>query len=127
MSDLKAKHAFGSLANVDQAIADGKIDAYDILFLKDGDVARIGWIDKDGNKVIAQNKDQIIHVDELPTESGDENVVYIFEKHGYIWDKEKSKCIPLSEPTDVTEIKEKVDNFETAIKEVHSSLEIAEF
>lgn len=49
---LRSKHAFGSLEALDQAIADKKVDAYDILFLTDADGHRIGWIDKNGQKVI---------------------------------------------------------------------------
>lgn len=48
-----AKHAFGSEAKVDEALAAGTIDAYDILFLNEG---KVGWIDKDGHKVIAEDK-----------------------------------------------------------------------
>ena len=50
----KARHAFGMLENVDTAIAENKIDAYDILFVKDADNnAYVGWVDKEGKKVIA--------------------------------------------------------------------------
>lgn len=46
---MKAKHAFGNLADVQKALDSGKINSYDILFL-DGDTApKIGWID--ANKV----------------------------------------------------------------------------
>lgn len=48
-----AKHAFGSEAKVDAALAAGTIDAYDILFLDEG---KVGWIDKEGHKVIAEDK-----------------------------------------------------------------------
>ena len=50
---LRSKHAFGSSDGVLKAVEDGKIDAYDILFL-DGDTnkPKIGWIDKNGNPVI---------------------------------------------------------------------------
>ena len=42
---MKAKHAFGNLADVEKALQEGKIDSYDILFL-DGDTSpKIGWID----------------------------------------------------------------------------------
>lgn len=120
MAEMKARHAFGSLANVDQAITDGKIDAYDILFLKDGDVARVGWIDKNGQKVIVEDKNQIVHVQELPIENGDTNVVYIFENQGYIWNSEQNKCIPLV-PKDmsdnVTELGTKVTTLENSIKD----------
>ena len=52
----KAKHAFGALENVDSAIASGKIDAYDILFVKDAEgKPYVGWIDKNGEKVIVDH------------------------------------------------------------------------
>ena len=52
----KAKHAFGALENVDSAISTGKIDAFDILFVKDADgKPYVGWIDANGDKVIVEN------------------------------------------------------------------------
>lgn len=52
----KAKHAFGALENVDSAISSGKIDAYDILFVKDAaGKPYVGWVDKDGEKVIVDH------------------------------------------------------------------------
>ena len=36
MSTMKSKHAFGSEANVDSALENGIIDAYDILYLSEG-------------------------------------------------------------------------------------------
>lgn len=101
----KARHAFGMLENIDSAIADGKIDAYDILFVKDADGnPYVGWIDKDGQKVILQDKVQIVRVEELPTENGDENVVYVHNNTGYIWDSTNNQCVNLCKPTDVTEL-----------------------
>ena len=47
----KAKHAFGSEAKIAEALAAGKIDAYDILFL---DEKKVGWINKSGEVVIAE-------------------------------------------------------------------------
>jgi len=82
---LKSRHAFGSLANVDSALDQGLIDAYDILFLKEG---KIGWIDADGNKVILEDKAQVVTVDVLP-EVGEDNVVYIYNSKFYFWDGEK--------------------------------------
>ena len=50
---LRSKHAFGSSDGISKAVEDGKIDAYDILFLDgDTDKPKIGWIDKNGNPVI---------------------------------------------------------------------------
>lgn len=107
---LRSRHAFGSESGISQALADGKIDAYDILFLKEG---KIGWIDKDGNPIILEDKEQIIRVDELPTSDGDENVVYIYNNEGYIWNG--TECVSLSNSTDVTELTEKVTALETEV------------
>ena len=53
---MKAKHAFGMLENIDTALSSGAIDAYDILFVKNADGKPfVGWIDKDGNKVIVDD------------------------------------------------------------------------
>lgn len=52
----KAKHAFGALERVDESIDKGIIDKYDILFVKDADgKPYVGWVDKDGKKVIVDN------------------------------------------------------------------------
>ena len=52
----KARHAFGTLERVDEALSTGAIDSYDILFVKDANgKPYVGWIDKDGNKVICEN------------------------------------------------------------------------
>lgn len=78
---LKSRHAFGSEANIDYAISQGLVDAYDILFLKEG---KIGWIDKEGNKVILENKKQVVSVEALP-EIGDVETVYICDSKFYFW------------------------------------------
>jgi hypothetical protein len=78
---LKSRHAFGSESKVDYAISEGLIDAYDILFLNEG---KIGWIDKNGNKVILEDKEQVLTVDELP-EAGESNVIYIYDSKFYFW------------------------------------------
>ena len=52
----RAKHAFGALERVDAAITSGTINAYDILFVKDENgKPYVGWVDKDGNKVIVES------------------------------------------------------------------------
>ena len=49
----KAKHAFGALENIDIAISSEKVDAYDILFVKDANgKPYVGWVDKDGKKYV---------------------------------------------------------------------------
>lgn len=111
MSDanLRSKHAFGSEANVDTALQNGLIDAYDILFLSEG---KIGWIDKDGNKVILEDKEQVIKVEELP-ETGVEDVVYIYNNAGYIWNSVNSEYVPLAKSNDLTALETQVSNLET--------------
>lgn len=49
------KHAFGSKENIDTAKAAGTINAYDVLHLSNGET---GWIDKEGNTVIATPRTQ---------------------------------------------------------------------
>lgn len=110
----KARHAFGALENIDNAIERGVVDSYDILFVKDsGGKPYVGWIDKDGSKVIVQEDEKVVHVTELPTENGDDKVIYILNNEGYIWDSVGKKCVPLAKSADLqaleTEIANKVD------------------
>lgn len=81
---LRSKHAFGDFANLDKAIADGKIDAYDILFLDGKTEPKIGWVDKDGNVIILEDKKQVMVVDSLP-ETGNEDTIYICGSTFYFW------------------------------------------
>lgn len=46
---LRSRHTFGTSAGLEQALAEAKIDEYDILFLSDPDGNKVGWIDKNGN------------------------------------------------------------------------------
>ena len=94
---LKSKHAFGSEANVDAALASGQIDAYDILFLSEG---KIGWIDANGNKVILEDKVQVMMVEALP-ETGEEGILYVFDSIGYTWNGTEFK--PIAETTGLDE------------------------
>lgn len=108
---LKAKHAFGLLENIDNAILDKKIDSYDILFVKDANgKPYIGWIDAQGQKVIIEDKVQIVRVDALPTSDGDENVLYIFENEGYIWDG--IQCVPMAKSADLTTLEGQISTLE---------------
>lgn len=136
----KAKHAYGSRANLAAAIEAGKVDAYDILFLNgEGESPAVGWIDKEGNPVIVGCEEQVIRVTELPTIDGKEDVVYIYNNEAYIWDGEK--CTSICKPTDVsalqsqvtelgTEIEAKVDaeTVQNMIEEyTESAIEVVEF
>lgn len=57
MSIDNSRHVFGSESDVDLAIAQGIIDAYDVLFLSDG---RVGWVDRNGSKVITKPGDLVV-------------------------------------------------------------------
>lgn len=129
----KVKFAFGTLENVDSAIAAGTVDSYDVLLLKDADgKPYIGWVDKDGNKVICEDDEKIIRVSELPTSDGDENVIYIYNNEGYIWNG--TECVAISKSADLSALEKEIDTKVTAeevktmIKESGDSfVEIVEF
>ena len=116
MAELRARHAFGNSSGIDAALEAKKIDAFDILLL-DGNTnePKVGWIDKNGNKVIVKDKAQIVRVDSLPTENGDPNVLYVYNNLGYIWDEAQTKCVPVAEGADITELETKVTTLETEI------------
>lgn len=44
-----SKHAFGAKENIETAKANGSIDAFDVIFMTNGEM---GWVDKDNNTVI---------------------------------------------------------------------------
>lgn len=129
----KARHAFGSSAQVLEALNAEKINEFDILFL-DGDTKpKIGWIDKNKNFRLVQEEDEVVIVegDVLP-DSGEAGKIYVFGEDAYVWNGEK--FVNLCKPTDVsaleTEIATKVtaEEVKTMIKESEDSLvEIVEF
>lgn len=130
----KAKHAFGALERIDGAIAAGKIDAYDILFVKDADgKPYVGWIDKDGNKIIVQEEDEVIAIsgESLP-EIGEVGKIYVFGDDAYVYNG--TEFVNLCKPTDVSALEAEIDTKVTAeevktiIKESSDSfVEIVEF
>lgn len=76
----KAKHAFGALERVDEAISSGKVDTYDILFVKDANgKPYVGWVDKEGQKVICDDSAELAELEkqleaELATKANTEEV-----------------------------------------------------
>lgn len=104
MAEMKARHAFGSEANIAQAISDGRLDAYDILFLQE---KKIGWIDKDGNPVILEDETGVASVDVLP-DSGEVGKIYICQNEAHIWDAAQSKFVPVSKPADLSALEEQI-------------------
>lgn len=108
----RAKHAFGALERIDEAISNGKIDAYDILFVKDANGKPfVGWVDKDGNKVIVEETEKVVTVEgESLPESGEKGKIYIFGDEGYFWNG--TKFVNLSKPTDLTSLESQVTGLE---------------
>ena len=102
----KAKNAFGNSSSIETAKQANKINDFDILFL-DGDTEpKVGWLDKNGETRIAVGKKQVVRVTELPVADGDENVVYVYNNEGYIWDG--TQCVSLSKPADLTALEAQI-------------------
>lgn len=87
---MKARHAFGSEKDIQKALADGKINEYDILFL---DEKKVGWITKDNEVVIAETDLSGIET-ELAKKASAEDVQAVEEK--------------LSAKADATDVEEKL-------------------
>ena len=104
---LMARHAFGALENVDAAISNGTIDQFDILFVKDADgKPYVGWIDKEGNKVICDNSaTTVVEGDSLPA-TGESGKIYIFKDEAYVWNGTEFKNITNS--ADLTALEEAI-------------------
>ena len=130
----KAKHAFGMLENIDAALSNGTIDSYDILFVKDANgKPYVGWIDKDGNKVVVEEEDEVVIVEgESLPESGESGKIYVHGSDAYVWND--NEFVNLCKPTDVSALEVEIATKVTAeevkmmIKESEdSSVEIVEF
>lgn len=112
----KSKHAFGALERIDDALVAGTIDNYDILFVKDANgKPYVGWIDSKGQKVIIEDKAQVVRVDELPTANGDESVVYIYNNECYVWNG--TQCVSISKSADLTTLETQVSNIQTQMED----------
>ena len=127
MAELKARHAYGTSANLQAALAAGTIDAYDILFPDDDTDPKIGWVDKNGNAVVISQDEYVQVVDALPS-SGEEGVIYIFGEEGYVWSG--TEFVSISKAADLSaleaEIATKVDEatVDTKIETALSSLSV---
>lgn len=129
----KARHAFGNSSKISEALANGLIDAYDILFL-DGDTnPKVGWIDAKGEIRICQEEDEVVIVEgESLPESGESGKIYVHRSDAYVWNG--NEFVNLCKPTDVSALEEEIatkvtaEEVKTIIKESEdSSVEIVEF
>lgn len=117
---LRSRHAFGSLEGILDALLSKKIDAYDILFLKDKNgKPYIGWIDKNNNPVILQDEKEIVPVESLP-EFGEIGKIYIFNSDGYFWNG--SEFVNLCKPTDVSVLEAELEKLRAAIAKFESNV-----
>ena len=109
------KPAFGSSANIQNALDQGLIDSYDILLL-DGntDEPKIGWVDKDGKPVIVDTEKVIVVEGESLPDVGEPGKIYIFGEDGYFWDGKD--FVNLCKPTDLTDLENQVGELETELE-----------
>lgn len=112
----KARHAFGTLEGIDNALANNIIDAYDILFVKDAKgKPYVGWIDKNGEKVVIQEDDEVVMVEgESLPESGIVGKIYVHGSDAYIW--KDNAFVNLCKPTDVSELQTQVTELEEEVE-----------
>lgn len=128
---MKAKHAFGALERIDESIKLGIIDSYDILFVKDADgKPYVGWVDKDGNKVICDDSAEFdALLEQISTKASVEDLAEVDAK--------------IATKVDATEVNAKVDKavgdamtemttlveekVEEKLAEVNAAYEIIEF
>ena len=116
----KAKHAFGALEQIDSALSSGKIDSYDILFVKDvNGKPYVGWIDKDGNKVIVDDSAELAELaDQIATKATAEDIAELANQIALKADMAEVNA----------KIEEKVEEkMDEKIAEVNSSYEVIEF
>ncbi len=119
---LRSKHAFGALERLLEAISIGKVNSYDILFLKDANnKPHIGWIEKDGTPVILKEEEKIVHVDELPA-TGETGKIYIFGSDGYFWNG--TEYINLCKTTDVSVFEAELKKLQTDVEQIGSNLDV---
>lgn len=84
--NLRSKHAFGNLENVQAAIDNNLVDAHDILFIDGEKDPKVGWVDKNGNFRLVKNQDVIVVTGDTLPEFGEAEVLYVFQKSIYYWD-----------------------------------------
>ena len=71
MADMKAKHAFGNLVDVEKALQAGKINEFDILFLDGETEPKIGWIDAKGEFRLVQNETDFSELEAIIAKKAD--------------------------------------------------------
>lgn len=129
---LRSKHAFGSYEKIDEAIQNKTVDEFDILFTIDKDEnAHIGWVDRDGKKVMLRDRNQVVALAELPS-TGEENTLYVVGTELHIWDGEKFIALSGAEGVTETVVDQKIATATDAAKaytdkQIASAITVVEF
>ena len=126
----KAKHAFGTSENLQNALDSGVIDAYDILFL-DGDTEpKVGWIDKNGDVKIVKNETDLSGIEaQIATKANSEDVKTLESQLANKADASEIEALQtqMEAKVDSAEVKTMVDSaVETAIEQA-VAIEVVEF
>lgn len=88
MSVAKTRHAFGSKSRVETALANGSIDAYDIVLMEgENNLGELGWVNKQGELVYLDAPKNVKVVTELP-ETGEADILYVCGTKLYYWSNE---------------------------------------
>ena len=126
---MKAKHAFGMLENIDEALSNGVIDNYDILFVKDASgKPYVGWIDKNGDKVIVNDSAELAALEaEIATKVGATEIEEAIATKADASVVEALEAL-IAEKVSAAEVDAKIATVvEEKIAEVESSYEFIEF
>lgn len=111
-SNLRSKHGFGVLENIESAKSSGDLDAFDVLYVTDANgTAHVGWIDKNGNTIMVDTEKVIVVEESQLPESGISGKLYIFEENVYFWNG--MKFVNVCKPTDVSQLEEQIEKVKT--------------
>lgn len=107
---LRSKHGFGTSAGLENAISEGKLDAFDVLFISDPDGNKIGWIDREGNVHMVENGMAAVEVEEKISAAVEESKTYADEKIETVVEEKVTEVVDskVSESVD-TKVAEVVD------------------
>lgn len=117
---LRSRHAFGNLEGVADALSNGLIDAFDVVFIDGDTIPKIGWIDRNMNFRLVDTECVVnVEGDTLPT-IGITGKIYIFNNQAYVWNGEK--LVNLCTPTDVTELEAKLGTLESRVIDLEAEV-----
>lgn len=121
----KAKHAFGASSRIAEALSNGVIDAFDILFLDgDTDSPKVGWVDRNGKIVIVPTaEDEVVVVGSLP-QIGKVGVIYVVGEEAYLWNG--AKFVSVTKTDDISKLEDRVAAMEAQVSSVDGKVSAME-